>query len=158
TKLGAALDEDAVLDAGLEAAAEIAPYDLAAVTFYDADDRRHRVRKANGVRAEELRDLSFRDDTSLTARAVKDRLYMPYRGHFDPRQQVVFTKRRSFKGVQSLLILPLVVREDAIGTLTLAAERAAAFGDQVRPTLQVLANQLAVALSNAQAVKRLEEM
>lgn len=158
TKLGAALDEDAVLDAGLEAAAEIAPYDLAAVTFYDADDRRHRVRKAIGVGAEELRDLTFRDNTSLTAMAVKNRHYLPYRGHFDPRQQVVFTKRHSFKGVQSLLILPLVVREDAIGTLTLAAERAAAFGDQVRPTLQVLANQLAVALSNAQAVKRLEEM
>ncbi len=60
--------------------------------------------------------------------------------------------------MRSLLILPLVVREDAIGTLALAAHRPDAFNDAVRPTLQVLANQLAVALSNAAAVRRLEEM
>nr|MBP7685127.1 sensor domain-containing diguanylate cyclase [Deltaproteobacteria bacterium] len=57
-----------------------------------------------------------------------------------------------------LLILPLIVREDAIGTLALAARRRDAFGDAVRPALQVLANQLAVSLSNAKAVARLEEM
>ena len=60
--------------------------------------------------------------------------------------------------MRSLLILPLVVREDAIGTLAIAAERPDAWGHAVRPTLQVLANQLAVAMSNAAAVARLEEM
>lgn len=158
TKLGAALDEEAVVDAGLEAAQEIAPHDLAVVTFYDAEDRRHRVCRATGEGADELAGLTFRDNTSLTAMAVKNRHYLPYRGDFDARQQVVFTKRHNPKGMRSLLILPLVVREDALGTLTLAAERPGAFGDAVRPTLQVLGNQLAVALSNAQAVKRLEEM
>lgn len=155
--LGEALTEDQVIDAGLHAARDIAPYDLAAVTLYDAATRTHRVRKAVGEGAEALARLSFRDNTSLTAMAVKNRHYLPYRGELDPRQ-VVFTKRVSLGGMRSLLILPLVVREDAIGTLALAAHRPDAFNDAVRPTLQVLANQLAVALSNAAAVRRLEEM
>ncbi len=156
--LGAALNEAAVIDAGLEAAEQISPYDFAAITLYDSEARRHTVRKAVGVHASEFDGLTFRDNTSLTAMAVKNRHYLPYRGDFDPRQQTVYTRRENLRGMDSLLILPLIVREDAIGTVALAARRRDAFGDAVRPTLQVLANQLAVSLSNAQAVARLEEM
>src|SRR5690606_38595542 len=69
-----------------------------------------------------------------------------------------FTKRAPVTGMRSVLVLPLCVREDAIGTLVLAAHRPEAFNDSLRPTLEVLANQLAVALANAAAVQRLEEM
>ena len=156
--LGAALSEKAVIEAGLEAAGEIAPYDFGAVTLYDPKDRRHRVRKVISDEFAGLEGLTFRDNTSLTAMAVKNHHYLPYRGDFDPSQQTVFTKRANLKGMSSLLILPLIVREDAIGTLALASRQSGAFGDRVRPTLQVLANQLAVSMSNAHAVRRLEEM
>ncbi|HJL16099.1 MAG TPA: diguanylate cyclase [Sandaracinaceae bacterium LLY-WYZ-13_1] len=156
--LGEALTEEQVIDAGLSAARDIAPYDFAAITLYDPEAKRHAVRKAVGEGADRLGSLTFRDNTSLTSMAVKNRHYLPYRGDYDEKQQVVFTRRANLRGMRSLLILPLVVREDAIGTLALAAHRADAFNDAVRPTLQVLANQLAVALSNAAAVQRLEEM
>ncbi|MFK7987612.1 MAG: diguanylate cyclase [Sandaracinaceae bacterium] len=156
--LGAALTDTEVMDAGLAAAAEIAPYDFAAITLYDPETRKHAIQRAVGEAAKKLGQLSFRDNTSLTAMVVKNKHYLPYRGEFDPRQQVVFTRRSKLDGMRSLLILPLVVREDAIGTLAIAAERSDAFNDAVRPTLQVLANQLAVAMSNAAAVRRLEEM
>lgn len=156
--LGEALTEDQVVDAGLSAAKDIAPYDFAALTLYDRETKRHTVRKAVGQGAERLQKLSFRDNTSLTAMAVKNRHYLPYRGEFDPKQQVVYTRRAKLDGMRSLLILPLIVREDAIGTLAIAAERPDAWGRAVRPTLTVLANQLAVAMSNAAAVRRLEEM
>jgi two-component system cell cycle response regulator len=156
--LGGALSEEQVIDAGLAAAGDIAAYDFAAITLYDFSKRTHRVRKAVGEGAAAFASLTFRDNTSLTAMAVKNRHYLPYRGEFDPRQQVVFTRRANLEGMRSLLILPLVVREDAIGALALAAHRPDAFHEGVRPTLSVLANQLAVALSNAAAVKRLEEM
>jgi diguanylate cyclase (GGDEF)-like protein len=155
--LGAALDEEAVLDAGLHAASEIAPYDFAAVTLYDPESREHRVRRAVGTQSDEIAGLRFRDNTSLTAMVVKNRHYLPYRGELDPRQ-VVYTKRATLRGMRSLLVLPLIVREDAIGTLAIAARTAEAFGDGIRRTLQVLANQLAVSLANAAAVKRLEAM
>jgi diguanylate cyclase (GGDEF)-like protein len=90
--------------------------------------------------------------------AVHNRHYLPYRGDFDCQSQIVYTRNRNLNGMQSLLILPLVVREAAIGTLALAARRKDAFGAEVRPALQLLANQLAVALSNAASVARLEEL
>ncbi len=156
--LGAALTEDAVIEAGLKAAAQIVPYDFAAVTRYEPDEKRHSVRHAVGEGAEELKNLSFRDNTSLTAMAVKNRHYLPYRGDFDGQKQVVYTRAESLRGMQSLLILPLLVREDPVGTLALAAKRPEAFSAQARQTLSAMANQLAVALANAESVRRLSEL
>ncbi|MBX3270781.1 MAG: diguanylate cyclase [Sandaracinaceae bacterium] len=158
TALGAALTEDQVIDAALAAAADLAPYDFAAITLYDTATHKHSVRKAVGEGADRVLGLTFRDNTSLTAMAVKNRHYLPYRGELDPKQQVVYTKRANLTAMRSLLIFPLIVREDAIGTLAIAARRPGAWSPAVRPTLSVLANQLAVAMSNAQAVRRLEEM
>lgn len=156
--LGSALTEGDVIDAALAAAREIARFDFAVVTAYDPDNRSHSVRRAVGDGAEALTGFSFRDNTSLTAMAVRNRHYLPYRGEYDPTQQVVFTKRVGLKEMRSLLVMPLVVRDDAIGTLTVAAHRSDAFKGSARATLLVLANQMAVALSNAKAVRRLEEM
>jgi two-component system cell cycle response regulator len=156
--LGAAMTEEAVLDAGLKAAAQIAGYDFAAITQYDPESRKHSVRRAVGEGADVISNLSFRDNTSLTAMAVKNRHYLPYRGDFDAEQQTVYTRNANLRGMQSLLILPLCVRDEATGTMALAARAKDAFGSSVRPALQVLANQLAVALSNAASVRRLEEL
>ncbi|HEX7481684.1 MAG TPA: diguanylate cyclase [Polyangiales bacterium] len=156
--LGAALTEQAVLDAALTAAQQIVPHDFAAVTHYDTETGQHSIRRAIGDGAEQLSNLSFRDNTSLTAMAVQNRHYLPYRGDFDSQSQVVYTRNTNLAGMHSLLIVPLLVRDVAIGTFALAAHRRDAFSHQVRPALQVLANQMAVALSNAASVARLEEL
>jgi two-component system cell cycle response regulator len=155
--LGAALNEDAVFDAGLSAAADIVPYEFAAITLYDHESHRHCIRRAVGQGAQALANLSFRDNTSLTAMAVKNCHYLPYRGQFDGSQQVVYTRKANLAGMGSLLILPLIVREKAVGTLALATHRRNAFTKTIRPALQALANQLAIALSNAALVARLEK-
>jgi diguanylate cyclase (GGDEF)-like protein len=156
--LGAALTEQAVLDAALHAASQIVSHDFAAVTHYDSETRMHSMRRAVGDGARRLGELSFRDNTSLTAMAVQNRHYLPYRGDFDPQRQTAYTRHQDLAGMQSLLILPLCVREASIGTLAFAAKRRDAFNHEVRPALQLLANQLAVALSNAASVARLEEL
>jgi diguanylate cyclase (GGDEF)-like protein len=156
--LSTALTQDAVMEVGLSAAADIAAYDFAAITEHQVESRRHVVRRAVGELALEFQGLRFRDNASLTAMVVKNRHYLPYRGEFDPKQQVLFTERAKLKSMESLLVLPLVVREEAIGTLIVAAKAPSAFGTSVRETLQALANQLAVALANARAVRQLEEM
>ena len=157
-ELGAALTDDQVVEAGLGAAGRIARFDFAAITAWDAEKKSHAIKVAVGEGAELVQGLSFKDNASLTAMVVKNRHYLPYKGDFDARQQILFTSKVSLPDMHSVLVLPLVVREDVIGTLALAAHRAHAFGDSVRPTLQVLANQLSVALSNARAVARLEAM
>lgn len=156
-ELGAALTEDQVLDAGLQAAGAIARFDFAAITYFDAEQQQHTVRIARGKGSEGLSGLSFRDNHSLTSMVVKNKHYLPYRGELDAKQ-VLFTARAALPPMRSALVVPLVVREDAIGTLVVGAERARAFGETSRATLQALANQLAIAVSNARAVKRLEEL
>ncbi len=156
--LGAALDEETVMQAALGAIADIAPYDFAAITTFDAKTHKHEVQRATGERADEIEGLVFRDNTSLTAMVVKNRHYLPYRCDFDPRQQTVFTRRANLRGMGSLLILPLIVGEEAMGTLVLAAHERQAFGNSARETLTVLANQIAVSLANSAAVQRLEEL
>lgn len=156
--LGAALTEDHVIEAGLSAAAGLARYDFAAITSYDEAKASHRLLVAVGEGADVVRGLTFKDNASLTAMVVKNRHYLPYRGEYDARQQTLFTAKAALPDLRSVLVLPLVVREEVMGTLVVAAKRAHAYGDSVRPTLEVLANQLATALSNARAVKRLEEM
>lgn len=156
--LSTAMTQDSVMEVGLNAAAEIAPHDFAAITEYQRDGRRHVVKRAVGERALELQGLRFRDNTSLTAMVVKNRHYLPYRGEFDAAQQVLFTKKARLRGMASLLVLPLVVREEPIGTLIVASKRRSAYRSSVRETLQALANQVAVSLANAKAVRQLEEL
>jgi diguanylate cyclase (GGDEF)-like protein len=90
--------------------------------------------------------------------AVANRHALPYRGHYDASRQVVFTSRLAPPAMPSLLVIPLVVHERVLGTLVLGSPQAAAFGDDVRPTLEVLASHMAVSLANARMLKRLEEM
>jgi len=156
--LSTARTQDAVMEVALAAAEEIAPHDFAAITEYQPEDRRHIVRRAVGDRALELQGLRFRDNTSLTAMVVKNRHYLPYRGDFDSKQQVLFTKKAKLRGMESLLVLPLVSREEPIGTLIVAAKSRGVFGASIRETLRALANQVGVALASARAVRQLEEM
>ena len=150
--------QDAVMEVGLKAAKEIAAYDFAAITEYQPEGRRHSVRRASGEQALDFQGLRFRDNTSLTAMVVKNRHYLPYRGEFDSKQQVLFTKKAKLKGMESLLVLPLVVREEPIGTLIVAGKAPGGFGTPVRSTLQALSNHLAVAMANARLVRQLEEL
>lgn len=155
--LSEARSQDEVMKVGLATAAEIAPHDFAAITEYQRNGRKHVVKRAVGERATDFQGLRFRDNASLTAMVVKNRHYLPYRGEYDSKQQVLFTKKARLRGMESLLVLPLVAREEPIGTLIVAARKARAFKGSDRDTLEALANQLAVAMANARAVRLLEE-
>jgi diguanylate cyclase (GGDEF)-like protein len=58
----------------------------------------------------------------------------------------------------SLIVLPLLVHDSVLGTLVLGSNQKGAFGDSVRPTLEVLSRHIAVSLANARMVKRLEDL
>jgi two-component system cell cycle response regulator len=83
---------------------------------------------------------------------------LPYRGDYDPARQVVFTRRIRPPDMPSLVVLPLLVHDNALGTLVLGSSQKGAFGDSVRTTLEVLARHVAVSLANARMVKRLEDL
>jgi diguanylate cyclase (GGDEF)-like protein len=158
--LAAALSEKDVVEAGVKAAREIASFDLAAVTVYDESTRTHEVVAARSHDGEidDLVGVRFSHNAGLVSMVVQNRCPLPYRGEYEAGRQIVLTKRLPWPTHPSLLVLPLLMHDRALGTLILGAKRRHAFGDAARPTLEVLASHLAVSLSNARMVHKLETM
>ncbi|MDP9033387.1 MAG: diguanylate cyclase [Myxococcota bacterium] len=158
--LGAALSEKDVVDAGVNAAREIASFDLAAVTVFDEATRTHEVVAAKSVDAaiDDLVGVRFAHNAGLVSMVVQNRCPLPYRGEFETGRQVVLSKRLPWPSHPSLLVLPLLMHDRALGTLILGGKRRQAFSDSARPALEVLASHLAVSLSNARMLHKLEMM
>jgi diguanylate cyclase (GGDEF)-like protein len=156
--LSAATTEAQVIEAGVNGAREFAAFDFAVVTLFDRNTSEHEICAVSGDNAAELVGQRFRHNSGLVSMVVANRHALPYRGDYDPSRQVVFTRRLVPPDMPSLLVLPLLVHERALGTLVLGSRRKSAFGDSVRPTLEVLASHVAVSLANARMLARLEEM
>ncbi|MBI5531525.1 MAG: diguanylate cyclase [Deltaproteobacteria bacterium] len=156
--LGAAMSERDVVEASVRSAREIAAFDFAAITIFDETKRTHEIRAVSGEGADALVGVRYRHNAGLVSMVVQNRYPLPYKGEFDSAHQVIFTARAHPPQLPSMLVLPLLVGDRALGTLVLGAKRRGAFGDSVRPTLEVLASHVAVSLSNARMVKRLEEL
>src|ERR1700704_5636094 len=114
--------------------------------------------KSAGGDIDDLVGTRFSHNAGLVAMVVQNRCPLPYRGDYETGRQVVLSKRLPWPKHPSLLVLPLLMHDRALGTLILGAKRRHAFGDSVRPTLEVLASHLAVSLSNARMVQKLETM
>ncbi len=159
--LGRAKSESDVIDAGVKSAREITSVDFAALTLFDEATRTHEIRAASSDVGPDDRDLAglrFRSNTGLVSMALENRHPLPYRGAYDERRQVVFTRHITPPAMPSILVLPLVAHERPLGTLVLGSKRRGAFGESVRGTLEVLASHMAVSLEGARMVKRLEDL
>jgi diguanylate cyclase (GGDEF)-like protein len=156
--LGAAISEQEVVDVGVRAASDIATVDFAAFTSYEASSASHQIRAASGsTGARDLVGRSFADNAGLVSMALRNRHPLPYRGDYDADHQMVFARDMAPPPLPSLLVLPLVVQQEPLGALVLASREPGAFHDAARHLLEVLASHLAVSLSNARMVRRLEE-
>ena len=156
--LGAATTEGDVIEAGVKSAREITSVDFAAVTLYDDGARMHEIRAVSGDGASEIVGQRFRHNTGLVSMVLQNRHPLPYRGEYDAARQMVFTRRVAPPPMPSIVVLPLLVHERPLGTLVLGSRRRAAFNDAVRSTLEVLASHMAVSLSNARMLRKLEEL
>ncbi len=156
--LGAATTEADVIAAGVKSAREITSVDYAAVTLYDEKTKSHEIRAVSGDDEGAVVGQTFRHNAGLVSMVVQNRHPLPYRGEYDERRQIVFTKRLAPPSMPSIVVLPLCVHDRALGAIVLGSKRGKAFGDGVRGTLEVLASHMAVSLANARMVKRLEEL
>ncbi len=156
--LAAATTEVQVIEAGVGCAREFAAFDFAIVTLFDRLALQHEICAASGEGTEQLVSRRFKHNTGLVSMVVANRHPLPYRGDYDPIRQLVFERGIDVPVLPSLLVLPLVVHDRALGTLILGSKRKSAFGESVRPTLEVLASHMAVSLANARMLTRLEEL
>lgn len=156
--LASATTEAQVIEAGVNGAREFAAFDFAVVTLLDRAKAEHEICAVSGEGTQGLVGQRFRHNSGLVSMVVANRHALPYRGDYDPGRQVVFTRRLAPPPMPSLLVLPLLVHDRALGTLVLGSQRPGAFRDAVRQTLEVLASHVAVSLANARMLKRLEEL
>ena len=70
----------------------------------------------------------------------------------------IYTRKVKIDDAKSLLVLPLIAADEAIGTLTLVARAEKRFGKDVREMLAVIATQVAVSLQNGFLYKKMETM
>ena len=163
--LGRALTPEQVMETAFDAAQQIVEYDVAVITLYDRERSKHRVaavRTRSGVEpivdVAALAELEWKDNAGLAAMVVKNRHYLPSGG--EPREVTapIYTRKVKLDAARSLLVLPLVAADEAIGTLMLACRAEKRFGADVREMLSVIATQVAVSLQNGLLYKRMETM
>jgi two-component system, cell cycle response regulator len=155
--LGAARSEAEVIELGVESARDIAAFDFAAVTLFHKKSGLHEICAVSGGHLEHLVGSTFRQNAGLVSMVVANQHPLPYRGEYDSERQVLFARGQEPPGLPSLLVLPLLLHDRALGTLVLGSRQKGVFSEEVRPTLEVLSRHMAVSLANARMVSRLEE-
>jgi len=157
-RLAAATTEAQVIEVGVNSAREFTAFDFAVVTLFDRNALEHEICAASGEDMQSYVGRRFAHNSGLVSMSIANRHPLPYRGDYDPIRQLVFARGIELPPLSSLLVVPLLVHERALGSLVLGSKRRGAFGGAARTTLEVLASHLAVSLANARMLKRLEEL
>jgi diguanylate cyclase (GGDEF)-like protein len=156
--LNRALTLAEVYDAAIEGARGVCEFDLALIATFDARDGTHVITRAVGESAEELTGVSHRDPSSLASMVVKNKLALPAAGEWGRDEEMyVFDPGSRMKKFESLYMLPLLVKDEVVGTFAVAARRPGAFPGDRREMLGVIANQVAISLQNGRMYEMLEE-
>jgi len=156
-ELNRALTLDEVYTAAITGARGVCEFDLAAIATYDARRGSHTIRCVVGELAEKLLGSTHKDPSSIASMAAKNKLALPAGGEWRERDVPVFSHPMRIKDHESLLVLPLLVKDEVIGTFTVAAKRAGAFPSDRREMLGVIANQVAISMQNARMYEVVEE-
>ena len=158
TALNRALTLDEIYAAAIEGARGVCDFDFVALTAFDARDGSHVISQAVGEGGEALVGTRHRDPASVASMVVKNKLALPVSGEWrDHHETHIFDASERIKGFESLYVLPLLVKDEVLGTFTVAARRPGAFPSDRREMLGVVANQVAISLQNGRMVQSLEE-
>ncbi len=156
--LNRALTVAEVHDAAIEGARGVCEFDFAALALFEKKAGSFTVARAVGQGAEAIEGRTFNDPTSVAAMVAKNKLALPAGGSWrDHDDAYLFDPSTRMPKFDSLLVLPLLVKDEVIGTFTVAARGSGAFPADRREMLGVVANQVAISLQNAGMVQALEE-
>jgi diguanylate cyclase (GGDEF)-like protein len=155
--LNRALTLDEVYEAAISGARGVCEFDFAAIATYDGRRGSHTIRRVVGEAADKLLGTSHKDPSSIASMVAKNKLALPAGGDWRERDVPVFSHPMRIKDYESLLVLPLLVKDEVIGTFTVAAQRQGAFPGDRREMLGVIANQVAISMQNARMYEALEE-
>ncbi len=156
-QLNRALGIEQVCRMTFEASRELCEYDFAAISVLDPTTRKHSVLAAVGDVPRGLQGATV-DRAAIASMVVKNKHFLPAGGEVRDKDAFVYGKKVRLSGMESLLVLPLICADTAIGSFAVAARHPRAFGKDKREMLGVIANHVAVSLANAQMYGRMEQM
>ena len=158
--LNGALTLSQVYETAFTAAREIVSFDFGAITLYDRSDDSHTICRVLGNPRKQLEGKSFPSNAGLVSMAVKNKHFLPAveNARSERRQSLFGRGLQPERRHRSLLVLPLVVQDHAIGTFVLGASDRGRFPAEIRDMLGVISNQVAVSIENAKMYKKMEEM
>lgn len=156
--LNGALTLAQVYDTAFAAAKQIVDFDFGALTLFDRQRNKHIICKVLGETSDKYEGEEFGDNAGLVSMVIKNKHFLPACEDMREQDTMVFTRKLRVKGMESLVVLPLIVQDNATGTIVLASRERGHYCKKTREMLGVIANQVAVSIENAKMYKRMEEM
>jgi len=159
-RLNGVLTSDQVYEVALSSADEIAPWEFAAVTLFNDDQ--HVVAAVDArdgfAHLKDLKESVFEFDGGLVSMAIKNRHYLPFGGVVRDSDVQLFAGSPSIQGLKSLLVMPLIVLDQTVGTFIVGHSNPNHYSRERREMLEVVCNQVAVTLQNARLYEQMETM
>ncbi|HZY42918.1 MAG TPA: GAF domain-containing protein, partial [Anaerolineae bacterium] len=144
--ISAKLDLDSLLTTVIEASIELVSSQYATIFLRDAVDGKFAPRKAVGFDVDLMRHMRFGPNEGLIGAVIADPrgLIVP-----DVQSETRFVQHPISRGVQSMLLVPLVAAGQLIGVLSVDKLVPNGFTNTDLVVLSTLADQAAVAIENA---------
>lgn len=159
-KMSASLNLEDIFSILLDSTKNVVPFDAAALVILDEITKRLKIK---AVRQIELgfEDLELSPRNSLVGWAMecKRTLYIPNASDIKRDEHAfILSEKIPIKGINSILIIPLFVKNEPVGALFFGSREVGAFDAYHQRLLETLANQAAVSISNAQLFSKLERL
>ncbi len=154
------LDLDQLLNLIIEQLGKVMPYDAAAILILEQNFLRFQVIRGPSDFQSLLKYQFSVREQAIIAPLIngKEAFYFP--DIMDQKELMLYMREKlnlpsnHIEQLRSWLILPLIVKDDLIGALVLAHSQPDNYSQQSRALSQVYANQVAIAIQNAQLYKR----
>ncbi len=145
------LDLDQLLTNVGDIVSNVIPHDLFALLLYNERKQVLRIRHARGHREEVVRNLSIGLDEGLTGLAAATRQPVMVD---DVHANSLYLN--ALDAVKSELVVPMITRNKLVGVIDLQSTAPAAFSQQDRALLMLIASRVAVSIDNARLYRRVE--
>jgi len=159
-KLSASLNMEAIFSILLDSTKDVVPFNAAALVIKDELSDRIMLKAVRGIELD-MPDMELSPEDSLVNWAMEHArtLYVPRLANLQQGKRTpLLSEKVKVKGMSSVLIIPLLVKNQPMGALMLAARAHDAFSTYHQRLLEALVNQAAVSFSNAQLFTKLERM
>jgi diguanylate cyclase (GGDEF)-like protein len=155
-RLSSSLKIEEVMKVVLTASASVVEYDAAVLTLVDqVNPNESSIRALYNLPDNPFLGAIFKHSDGLVGWVTQLNTYLS-QPEFSKVQRPVFSPSLNLNKVQSLLCLPLPMKDRAIGTLTFFWGQKNAFNEYDRKILEVLAIQAAVSIENARIYEKME--